>query len=1125
MSLQIIYGRAGSGKSFECLKIASETWHKTDKKVFFIVPEQYSYETEKSLVEELGIISPKTVEVLSFKRLFYYVCNNVGGILAPRLTDTGKAILLRKAAIKCADGLKTLGKTTKYSGFTEVMATLFSEFKRYNNTPDSIDKVTEKLQDNSYFKLKMQDISMLYRAYEEEIAGIFTDPDDELTWLSTLLRENSSFFADSIFLIDEFTGFTPQEMGVIAEIAKQAPEIKITLCTDTLLQTDSGYEVFDMQIKTATKLDMLAQEYGIKGDKPLYMGRLYKTENHPEFAHLEKNLTKNVYTKYEDKTEMIKITAAMNYSGELEDAAEEIIRLTRDENYRYRDFMVVARNIDNYKTLVSSVFSRYGLPVYVSDKTSAAEETPAYALLCGMNIIVKNWSYEAVFSFLKTGYANLTDEETDLIENYIIRTGIRGTSWTNGKPWKYMPEGVDGETLAEIEKIRAKVIAPVMSLNERFLTAKTAKEYMVALVEFMTEEKFAEKVSAAAENFKGISPDISARYEQIYAIIISTMDEIEQVTGDSEEFTPEEFTQIFTAALQTHQVGIIPTSADSITVTDAERCGAQKCKVMFLIGVNDGVFPKIFSNEGIIKDEEREMLAQAGLQLSPDTVKRTFDESFIVYSTLLAPSERLYISYSLADNKGAALAPSGFIKKLKIMFPNISERNLVIAEKSPTERLVNPGSALDRLAEAKSREREGEQIEKIWADVEKWYSEHEQYPEKYEMIKRGYCYRNAAYPISKETLDGIYKDVVYTSVSRLETYKKCPFMYYAQYLLKANERETTEIRSVNIGNIMHTVTEKISLKVHDEIGNWNDVRDDWIEKNVELIAEEEIKKLSEYFDKLEPRQLWTMARLRRAIINSAKIIAYQLQSGDFMPMGYEIEFDDGGKYKCIEIDVGDKKIKLRGKIDRGDIFIDDSGRKFIRIVDYKSGNKEFDISDLYYGMNLQMAVYLDSLTVQENAVPAGMLYFRLYDPIVETEGDVPADSVEDKFREKYRTKGLLLADSGILEKMDRNIHENKSYLPVGFNKDGNFKASSKVATYEEFTAMNRYLRQMIKKMTSQMLTGDADIYPVKIGKTVPCQYCAYKQACHFDTAGGNRYNNLTQIETDEVWKKNHGRER
>ncbi len=1119
MALQIIYGKAGSGKTEYILNIAKETWKNSDKKVYVIIPEQYSYETEKALAENLGVISPKTVEVLSFKRLFYYVCNNLGGMNLPMLTDVGKHILLCKAANRMGEKLRTLKKTAKYRGFSKVIGGLFSEFKRYNISPEKLSGVVEELPENSFFKLKMQDISMLYKAYEEEIAGLFTDPDDELTILAKLLWENRDFFENSIILIDEFNGFTPQETEVICQLAKQAEQVKITLCTDMLTGDTGENSIFNMQIRTGENLSREAFEQEIPALPPVFLEGDFKRVNSPELSLLEKNLRENSYDVYEGKTDKIVISQAMNYTAELEQAAEEIIRLCRDKGYRYKDFMVVSRDMENYKRIAGAVFARYGLPVYMSEKTSAAEETPAYALMCALDIINKKWNYESVFSYLKTGFSSISDEETDLLENYIIRTGIRGSNWKSDKPWKYSPKGFDEQTLDKIEDIRKRFILPLVELERKFKEASLCREYIKAVVEFMQAENFFQKINTTIEDFKEISPDCVARYEQIYPAIIAALDEIDGVTGEDEQFSAEEFAEMLGAALEAHSVGIIPTSADSIAVTDAERCQAKKCKIMFLVGVCDGVFPGIFKGEGVIKDEERQQLENLGLKMAPDTMRRTFDEDFVVYSTLMAPSEKIYISYPMSSNKGESLPPSGFIKRIKEMFPQIKEKS-DIEGINGQEAVVSPGVTLDRLAMEKSRQRSGEEIHAVWHDVENWYKANDEYRGKYQMMCRGYNYRNSVSDISKETLKGIFGKEVYTSVSRLESYKKCPFQHYVKYLIGATPRETSEIKRVDEGTMMHFVIENLSRRVEEELGSWQKAEDKWIEENVQALVSELTQQLAEELDTIEPGQAWSVVRMQEAMINSAKMVAMQLKSGEFVPMGYEIEFSDSGKYKCIEFDIGDTKVKLRGKIDRGDIFTDPTGRKFIRIVDYKSGARDFNISSLYMGVNLQMAVYLDSLTTQENAKCAGMLYFRLHNPVKKTEGDIKKEGAQALFEKEYRNTGLILADEAVIEKMDSQIKsKGESFLPVKFNKDGSISATSNVATYEQFAALNKYLRKTIREMAAEMLRGRADISPVKTTVSDACDYCEYKAICHFDESNGNKKNVQENITTKDAWER------
>lgn len=1114
MSLQITYGLFGSGKTSHFLNCAEKLWKETDKKVFFIVPEQYSYETEKALASRLGVISPKTVEVLSFKRLFYYVCNNIGGSILPKLTDTGKQIIISKVAAKCIKDLKVLGKSAAYPGFAGIVTALFSEFKRYNNAPQKIKQLIEKI-DDEFLKMKMQDIALLYENYEKETANLFTDPDDELTLLADILREHSDFFANSVFFIDEFEGFTPQETSVITRLCLSAEKVNISLCTDN---PENG-AVFSMQKKTAQSLTQMCENYHIKAEKPLFLES--KPIENRSFALMEENLRRGTYKVYSDVPDFAEILFALNRNGEIEQIAEIIVNTVRDRKYRFRDFSVVAPNTEEYQNVVSAIFKRYNISLYKSNKIPLSEETPAVAIMTAMNILVKKWDYNSVFAFLKTGYGAVSDDECDLIENYIIKTGIRGTGWTNEKPWKYTPKGFDEESLVKLEKIRQKIVSPLKTLEEKMSNSQNVRERIRALAEFMTELDFADKIYKTEERYHTEEPDISKRYEQIYSKIIDALDDIDAVCGESENVTLEEFAAMIETAFKAHTVGNIPTSADSVVFADIQRCRAAKCKFMFVVGVTDGVFPETYMNEGIIKDDERRALEELGLKMAPDTLTRTFDEDFNVYATLVHPTQRIYLSYPMADNAGGSLMPSGLIRKIKAFFPKIRETENVTTEREPLESVVSPESALNRLAVEKSKQREGKCISPVWNEVAAQLEKNELYTEKCNMILNTEKFSNNSLPLTEKNLESLYKETVYTSVSRLETYRKCPFMYFSKYILNAEPRDTVEFKTVDTGSVIHKVIEKLSLKVKKEVGSWKNVQMDWLEQTVEEISNVETELLKATLDTVEQRQLWAINRIKEAVKLSAFAVAKQLQSGEFIPMGYEISFDDDGEYKCIEIPVDGKLIKLRGKIDRGDIYTDAVGKKYIRIIDYKSGQRDFKAENLFYGMNIQLAVYLDSLTTQENAVCAGMLYVRLFDPIASVESDITTEEAQKAVERERKTTGLLVADTEIVKKMDDALEKGEnSYLPVKLKVNGDFDTrSSKIASYEQFEAMNKYVRKTVKKMSRELLKGNTAISPYKLGDETPCAFCEYKKICHFDTACGNRYNYLEKINSEDAWNQ------
>ncbi len=1081
--IQIIYGVKNSGKSEYQLKIAEKVWKETDKKVFFIVPEQYSYETEKTLVERLGIISPKTVEVLSFKRLFHYVISNIGGALLPRLSEPGKKILISRAARKCGDSLKMLKSASKYAGFTDILATLFSEFKRYNNSAEKIKEIADKLEDNTFLKVKMQDIAKIYGEYVKETMNVFTDPEDELTLLAGIIAKSGGYFKNSVFLIDEFEGFTPQELAVIGELAKQA-DVKITLCADRLTMPRSGRTIFGGQIKTAEKLTELCKKYGIKAEKPVFLSNTLLKD--AAFLHLEKNLRNSTFVPFGGEVKNIEIVSALNFNAELNYAARTIISYVRDCNLRFRDFTVAARNIDTYKNIAAEVF------------------------------ILKNWDYDSIFAYLKTGWHNAQADETDLLENYILCTGIRGSSWKSDKEWKYTPKGFDEETVKEINLIRKKISEPVIALEKSLKEGKTVRAYIAAMLNFMAEINFYDRIEENARRLSETeNADLAARYTQIYDAVIASFDEIYAVSGDNTETDIAEFEAMLKAAFEAHKVGIIPTSADSVTITDVKRSKAHNAKIMFIIGVNEGVFPEIFSGEGIIKDDERKKLEELGLNMAPDTVSRMLDEEFTVYDALLSPSEKLYLTYPLTDNVGESLAPSSLLRKVKNLLPRVCELDTVTEDRDGIDKIVTSKTALEVLARQK-RKPEAKTAE-ITDALEKWFKHHSNL--KYEMVEKSAEYRNETKKLSESILSEIYKGDMRTSVSRLESYRRCPFMYYVSYMLDVSPRAEAVMQSANAGSVMHSVIEALSYKVKNEIGSWQEAADEWINENAEKIADEKINDFFREFEKPEERQIWAALRLKETVKTSACMIAAQLKAGEFIPMGYEISFGDGGKYNAIELVVGGKKVKLRGKIDRSDIYTDENGRKFIRVIDYKSGEQNFSIAKVYYGLSLQLAVYLESLTEQEYGISAGMLYFRLFDPIVKTGRDLTREEAKTLNEAEYKADGLLAADAEIIRKMDSNIGDGKSLLPVKIKADGSFGAYSKIASFEQFEKMNKHIKRTLKKISAEMLAGKIDVRPVKLGDYSPCKYCDYKSVCHFDGALCNSYERLKKMDNFTAWEK------
>ena len=587
MSLRFIYGRAGSGKSRFCLNEIKERLENGHKgRLLLIAPEQYSLQAERSLIAAIGRSGIVETEVLSFRRMAYRVFGEVGGLAFPHVDPSSKSMILFGIINKLGDKLKVFGKAAGQKGFIETLSTMISEFKRYGITPEVLEEAYGSSEDNELLKSKLQELSSIYIEYEAAIKDRFRDADDDLTLLAQKLDLSEQFNGAEIW-IDEFSGFTPQEYKVISKLMKKAAQINISLCTDCL-SDERAYAMMDAfyTIQTAAKkMINMAEDAGIQVELPIRLNRKipWRFESSPEIAHLEKNLQEYCYDRYKGKTNDISIFASVNIYSEVEEAAREIIRFCRDNGFRYRDITVVSGNLDAYRKLVSAVFTEYGIPYFIDNKVSVAVNPLVKMILAVFELIGGNWSYETVFRYLKTGMTGITRDETDLIENYVLACGIRGSMWTRDEDWGFRteltldgagPEGKEERHLAElikINEIRRKICSPLINFRSKTKGTKKAVDICTALYDLLCEIGVPGRMQQKAGILRSSGNlALAGEYDQVWNVVMGVMDSAVSVLGD-EPISLGKFGDVFEIGLSECNIGLIPPSLDQVLVGSINR--------------------------------------------------------------------------------------------------------------------------------------------------------------------------------------------------------------------------------------------------------------------------------------------------------------------------------------------------------------------------------------------------------------------------------------------------------------------------------------------------------------------------------------------------------------------------
>ena len=1021
----------------------------------------------------------------------YRVKSEIGGIIKTDLSAYGKSMIIYDILDKNKKDLKLLGKSAKN---IDIISRLITEIKTHSITIQDIENAIQK-EDDIYLKSKLQDILCIYIKFEKRIQDNYIDENDKLTILANQLTY-TNMFKNTIIYIDEFVGFTPQEYKVMLKLLEVAKQINITICTDSLIQSQNKEnDIFYTNKKTVSKIIDLANSNGIQIENSIYLDKCYRFKNN-ELKHLEGNLYKTPYNRYTGQINNINLFLSANSYSEIEHIAEEITQIVRDEGIRYKDISIITKNVENYAGLVKAIFDKYDIPVFIDKKKDLSQNTLIKYILAILEIFAKNWSFEAVINYIKLGFCDITDEEIFKIENYARHWGIKYNKWYS-RDWT-----IGDEDIKELNRLRKIIVQPLLDFKNKLENKKTVIQITKALYEFLIENGIKNKLKEKAE-------EIRTEYISSWNLLMEILDEIVLIFGE-DQMNFDKYSQTIKIAFSENNLGTIPVSQDQIVVGDVNRSRSKKTKIAFIIGLNDGIFPSANREEGFINDNDRENLKEKGIVLAKTTKENIYEENFNIYKAFTTAEERLYLSYTSTSNDGNALKPSTLIYKIKKIFPNLQEQSDIIEKQ---DIITNQKATFEKLLVKLREKQDGKEINHIWNQIYKIYYENEQWREKLEKAIKAENYTNQPEKITKENLQKMYGDTIFTSISRLEQYKKCPFSFYLKYGLNINEKDTFQIQNIDTGTFMHETIDTFFGKIQDEGINIKEITEEQLERIVKEIIEEKLKLNKNYIFTSSAKFRTLTSRLTRVLIKSMKYIVESIQKSDFEIWGHEIEFGKVGGYPAIEIKLDDgKKVEITGKIDRVDVLKTNDGQ-YVRIIDYKSSVKDINLDEVMAGLQIQLLTYIDAVTKIEDFMPAGVLYFNLIEPVIKANKNTTKQEIEEQIKKQFKMKGIIISDINIIRKMDKELEKGASNLvPVYIDsKDNISEAKSSCASIEEFKQLQEYTIKTIKEISKEIFEGNISISPYYKDKKTGCDYCNYKSICGFNT-GNNKYNYIKHYE-------------
>ncbi|MFJ8257358.1 helicase-exonuclease AddAB subunit AddB [Peribacillus asahii] len=1153
MTLRFLLGRSGTGKtSFMLDEIRSTLAHHPEgNPIIYLVPDQMTFLSEYKLIKTPGLEGMIRAQVFSFSRLAWRVLQETGGMSRIHLDSVGVNMLIRKIMEEKQEELKVFRRSADKQGFVTQMEQMLVEFKRCCIQPEQLQSFLEQSAATSgVIQDKLHDLELIYQSFEEKLMGKYLQSEDYFTLLIEKLAD-SSYIANAQIYVDGFYSLTQQELLILEEMMKRGCSVTVALTLDRPYSSlpPDPLELFRQTGTTYYEIYQTALRLGVPIEEDKVFTEVGRFSENPALKHLEQHFAVRPVRPYESPANVI-VSQAVNRRAEVEGVARTIVKLVRDEEYRFRDIAVLMRNGEAYRDIIQTVFRDYEIPLFIDSKRKMLHHPLIELIRSTLDILTSNWRYEPVFQAIKTELlfpleknSDLMREQVDRLENYVLSRGIKGEKWTSKERWTYRRfRGLELEERSQTDKerqieeelneLKQWFTAPILMLSRRINRAETAKELSEALYLYLEDIRAAEQLEKLRQAAEEAGDLVAAReHEQAWNAVIDLLDQFVELLNE-EQMSLKAFALIIEAGLDSLNFSLVPQAMDQVIIANLDLSRLDDVKAAFIIGLNDGVLPGKAPAEGIFSDQDRETLLANGLEVAPSSKIRLLDEEFIAYKAFSTPSHLLYVSYPLADEEGKALLPSSYIKRISDVIPHI-HANLYSNDPfdgSPTEQadfIVNMEVALSHLTSQLQLKKRNYPMHPLWWDVYNALMDDEYMKNETSRVLSSIFYENQAKKLSSETTKQLYGESIMTSVSRMEMFNSCPFSHFAAHGLKLRERQVFRLDAPDIGEMFHGALKIISDYLYEHAISWAALTKDQCltlaRKAVETLA----PKLQNQILLSSNRHHYLKRKLEQVIGRASIVLSEQAKLSGFAPIGLELGFGKNETLPPLSFSLQNgTQMELIGRIDRVDK-AEESNGIFLRVLDYKSSEKDLSLTEVYYGLALQMLTYLDIVVTHSRsligteALPAGVLYFHMHNPVIKSKGMLSLDQIEEEMFKSFKMKGLILGDTNVIQLMDQSLEvgaSSKSHIiPASLKKDGTVSAASKIASRDEFSLLQKHVRHIYENAGNKMVNGDVGIAPYKLKDRTPCKYCSFKTVCQFDSSlEDNEYRTLTDKKQKDV---------
>lgn len=1074
--LQFVLGRAGSGKTEYLRRLLADRSLAGFGGTVMIVPEQYTFETEKAMLRLAGPVRGNAIPVYSFTRLAEAVFRKEGGAVGRRLSDGGRRILMASAIEACQDRLEVYAAAAKSGRVTDVMLTAVNEMKMCGISPEELGHTARDLGGSGLGK-KLSELSLLYHTYDALVAASYLDSRDDLTRLSQAL-ETSSFFEGCTVAVDSFEGFTAQEVAVLTQIMRRADQVIVSLCTDGLDHTGTG--LFALVDRTLHRLSAAAAENGVSVQPPVMLTGAPRFQNE-NLKLVEAQLFCAGETMTSPDHEGITVFEARDPYEEAEFVAATIRRLVTQEGWRYRDFSIICRSPERYYGCLDAALKKRDIPCFVSQPARVDGEPVTRFVLGAFEAVLGGYPTEALLEMLKTGVSGFTAEEISGLENYAYLWKIGGTGWRQefvrhpqGFGREFAPE--DTQELARLNQLRQRLIGPLERFAARTKDA-TGSEISQAAYMMLMAYGMEENLPAYCLALEEAGEDALAKKQlRVWDLLMEILDQMRAILGDR-PLPRERYYQLLKEVIAGEDVSEIPQTVDQVIFGTAEQVRQSSPRAAFLIGAAQGEFPLAPKSSGVFSDAERRELIARELPLGDPLEQRAIEERYLAYSVACAPSQRLYVSWPRTAD-GEDKEPSELVTALLGIFPTLR----------PLRDLPDVYFANSKEAAFSRMAARFNQTDSASGALRQLFEGDPAYRGRVEALERA-AGRGEEQLEDSALAQELFGKRPFLSPTQVEVYHQCPFQYFCRYGLNARERRPAEVDVLQYGTLMHFLFERIFREPAQVRAGWTEEE---LEERVSGLIQEYAQENMGGLGLLSGREKYRLSRLCQSACKLIRHVEEELAQSQFVPQHLEWGLGYGKDALPLEIPTAKGKVTVGGTIDRVDLYVDPQGKRFVRIIDYKTGRKTFRLADALYGLNMQMLVYLAALVENGQEFPAGILYMPAAEPSVSVDRGTGEDKIKAEADKQLKMSGLVLSDQEIIQAMEAGAKGR--FIPASLNKDGSLGRFSSALDGDQLKTVLAYSKRLIATMGEELLSGRVEAAPNRKNK-IPCRWCAYSPVC------------------------------